>query len=1712
MAKESEISQTPVTMEGLGKMMDALKGELFEALLFLNNLRKITLCEIDQNGEVVNSYFVEAQISDEDSAKRQQFAAYVKNCGTSREVNDASLVNAKVEKCSYVLLLRDSHGYEEKWFIVQQIGFEKEMKPIFVQAYQKHELGMLPRGGVACRLGKNPNERKESETRTTNGKAYCFLPLPVETELPVHINGHFALEHEARRNLWPVSRDDHLSNWNIAVVTDVITSCYLTLLDNVRGFHHLPLPVSRDHAITTGSTTALIININAYEELFPKVIIGNTYWTILAKSIYQGMDRKTFRLLPVLKQEASSEVQVTWLAPRGKGKDEAFFSNLGTVDCLKFKERLLLKQVLLKTGFNMVAFSWSIYRALEQSEVQPSCISPSAVLEFFKSFSHEFPLCKIGPIPVNITETPLKDATIVQVVLKYCRKDEQFLKRLPGLPLLLTEDNYLRTFSSEDPKFLSRHHHLLPECKEMFVHKKIRTHIFSDSESNKAAVFKQFDIRSFAANLHRTLPQADFKSDEYRKWNPFQKPIPNHDWIFRVWKFLSENVNAVLKESEKQKQKAAQESKEIPNKKSKGTEEAKLTKEEESSEARGALEPLNNWCILPCTVTSRTTETRGEGSSGTHTEHVLVPLKLAESALNLVSGAMYLKSLVEVLRILSLPEVNGQVLTESSYSTYLDLWNIPSRLCGSLETPASLLRCFEHELMVNPQSLEGKLESYESKTVLKYFSERVGSLQTNERNLLKRLPFYDTRDGRIVSIDQHEVCVVPTSVPYHGMRSLQKQAGMMFLKGPEELSALFKFLLLESVTVTDIYCKVILKYFYLISADERIRHLEFLRQFIQERSIEPEDESGKQILLACLKNTRILPGKDGDLKKASWFYDDHNEMFKIILPEDKFLPKVLRTPEWLNFFKSIGLIHEVSCNHFKTFASNVAREGACMHTENTHKKSEVLIKHLFCRENVIQECLLEDVCGIKFVTPKKVGPRLRKICQQFGESGDRGQLPYISFKGSVLGKHEKKVWTSATLLPEWANPQNYQYQIPSSYEDCNAILAHLQVLVEPTIDLVTSHCQNVCFQLEKENEREDLSRDHVSTRVSVMADIYRFLQEKALSNTVTKEGLRDIPCVLVERGKCFVKTEQVVISLESKFEIQPFLYGVPEEFTQFKRLFEHLGCSPSVKSLHYAMVLDMLRKSCSTNALEPNEKKRVLKAFKGFFETLNSESEEQTTLPSLHLPAIYLFDHTSEESSLPMVLREANSLLFDDAPHYHDRIANFHELFVVDLAMVDVRCKSRNYKDLVMFIPEVLRPKMLSSVVEERFVDQRDSTERFDFGAATALRKNLHSDYFYRGLVRLIRHASHEQHEKVDEHLVGSLKSRLRNIQVHGMKKVVTHLVFENTPISGSEAEVPYFVEKVCDSEQDVWGIYINATGDEEETKDEVALTLTEVIVEACRGLLRETAIFIGAMLCMAPERIGSFLDKKKIRRINSFEEEMGNLFPLPGSFIPIAEHHLLNPAFEVFKSGEYVGYELEDPSLDNEEGEATFIYAVIIEEVTHDDYSLLSKWYKINIGDERELKTAPATDLYKFYRLQEIVGDAIIPSKQQGNAEEEVRKGTVFQEISKTLEEAWRLPEAIRRNVIKRLILQWHPDRNLGNEEFSTKVFQHIMNQIERLEKEGTGESEREDITRYDHRGSYSGFFSFWGGGGGASRTAQVQTSRVPRQLLQTLRFMGPS
>ncbi len=167
---------------------------------------------------------------------------------------------------TYTLRLKDNKGYWERWLVTQRIGYEEgaRIPPSLYEAFKKGDLALLPRGecvhadgvwwclffpfsertfailasiitvvlpsgGVAALL-----EASDNEFSGRAKKAYCFLPLPLKTGLPVHINGHFALDHEARRALWWDEESGPKTDWNFMLMREVIARAYVTLLRKVR--------------------------------------------------------------------------------------------------------------------------------------------------------------------------------------------------------------------------------------------------------------------------------------------------------------------------------------------------------------------------------------------------------------------------------------------------------------------------------------------------------------------------------------------------------------------------------------------------------------------------------------------------------------------------------------------------------------------------------------------------------------------------------------------------------------------------------------------------------------------------------------------------------------------------------------------------------------------------------------------------------------------------------------------------------------------------------------------------------------------------------------------------------------------------------------------------------------------------------------------------------------------------------------------------------------------------------------------------------------------------------------------------------------------------------------------------------------------------------------------------------------------------------------
>eukprot|EP00878_Enallax_costatus_P018109 GHUV01019053.1.p1 GENE.GHUV01019053.1~~GHUV01019053.1.p1 ORF type:complete len:1075 (+),score=289.48 GHUV01019053.1:149-3226(+) len=145
----------------------------------------------------------------------------------------------------------------EDWLVCNSLG-GGAARALALKAWKDEKVKMIPWVGVAARLAPTP-ARSNSNTAAadtqgstqhrlehqssiatslscstpTAGRAFCFLPLPASTSLPVHINGYFELSSN-RRDVWHGSdmagAGRLRAQWNEALLQLVVAPAYVDLL------------------------------------------------------------------------------------------------------------------------------------------------------------------------------------------------------------------------------------------------------------------------------------------------------------------------------------------------------------------------------------------------------------------------------------------------------------------------------------------------------------------------------------------------------------------------------------------------------------------------------------------------------------------------------------------------------------------------------------------------------------------------------------------------------------------------------------------------------------------------------------------------------------------------------------------------------------------------------------------------------------------------------------------------------------------------------------------------------------------------------------------------------------------------------------------------------------------------------------------------------------------------------------------------------------------------------------------------------------------------------------------------------------------------------------------------------------------------------------------------------------------------------------------
>lgn len=1540
MADSSEISTATVSMSKVQAILDQLREELFEILLFTNHLEEIIISDVDPGtGSLVNSYTVKALLSKEDRRTRHRVGETVQDSTAALKSGKESVQTIKLEEAMSTVVMTDSTGNQEKWLVVQRLGFEETVVlPDDLQvALQNGDLALLPRGGVACLMERRQHGRIEPSNRPS--RVFCFLPLPVETDLPVHINGHFALGYENRRHLWTNTENaGYKREWNDLLCSRVIAPAYVMLLKALR-MMGLNGALEDDVAQVSCSQLILEAALKAYLAFFPTFSETKPQWNILAKATYQFVAENKVAVLPSVCEadvsqpsqnvgpRANNEAQhfvVTWLPPNGEGSAKAFFRKnekpVGTADqksnqasflgkvkswfgkpwtAKEKSDEDILKDVLLECGVKLIEASEEIFDNFKRSDVEVHYMTPDGILLFFSSYSSDNPMCNIGKLPQLLSNTPFQNEKTLLLVLDYCKRAFDFREKLADLPLLLTADDMLRRFSSDSPVLYSKFSSLLPACSDKFLKPSMLETAFSEDLLEESEVFKKFQISDLAEMLPSKLPQDKFKSgSEKVEWVKSYSSVPTDKWLQTLWSYISFQLEETLTDIVSSSQDKA----------------VLVTKE---------LAPLRDWCILPARSSSGST---------------LFSLGNADLIVDFGSREYQTLGMRSVIQKCKLPQLDITAVN-SDHCNNLDVVQL---LVTTLDKPDKVVNLLQRHF--SDTAVAATLLSKEDCShILKYLCEQIEAIGTDKfaAEKIRSLPIFCTIFGDIIRLTNCLVYTLPAKIPTNGVDIWQSKSGTVFLERNDKAQVIYDFLGCATISVIDVYCQFIFQHFEYFVLEDRLVHLHHIyTQYLQDSPTAPGiSEEERNGLLASLRSLPFLEDESGELQCASHFYDPENVVFRIMEPAGRFAPKaqkMFKESEWYSFLAMLGMIRDVTSSMFLDFTKVVATEGRDPNSASALMKSKVLVQHLYTLPDGLRDPILSDIVDVPFVAPEAASPPLQELYAQHGDLG-AGKLAYVSFRDAVSKTHEKLCWTCANLLPSWADPVN---QSSLSVSQKEQIVQHLAVQKVPNVKLVLKHLETLCQNFGPSLPSTPVNR---TSKMEVYRAIYKYLIEQGDALSEIKEKLEKIPCVLVDDAKACVLPRQTVLNIYDTEEIRPYLYKLPVELGEYQRLFISIGTTNRATAAQYVVVMELLNADVGKSRLTPNELRTAYRAVRGLLETLENAPASEFPTSCLYLP--------SEKGKLV----EATRLVFNDAPSFYDRVKEYNLQFLFDVRECGLRLRSID--EIINLLPPKMRPAMLSTYVQEMLVPSARRTVSSK-GIAKSLSERLKSERFLQAVVRLVRHEAHKKGQKLEEHIMFSVLDRLSTISVYTVPNVMTHLSFKGKPIAGSEMEKVCFVERLPGANTDlhIWNIYMR---DDMSFSQELLIPLAEVVNSILSGMLHDSVLYLLPVLSCPEEQIQTKLDHLNIRLDHSSHvAARAPTMPLAGSPVDEEIQPFCSWGQLEFLPGEYIAYRNDPADL--------FVYGVVREELMspNDD-----RVYLLDLGKGQDGIIASVSSLYKFMR-----------------------------------------------------------------------------------------------------------------------------------------------
>ena len=1513
-----------------------------------------------------------------------------------------------------------------------------------------HYHQVKPKHGIATSLVDSDSVRR----------IFCFLPLPTKSRLPVHVNGNFILD-AARSGLWK-SRDavaDDKEKWNHKLI-DAIASMYTSFL----------VTCQAEYVSTEAQSVKVTEMLRKYYGTFPiwlgKVMKPEGEMKILAEQVYHKLDCANSPIL-ISKQIGMTSVYspILWLplhSDEEPSKQANFWSDGSGSE--------LLQDILMRIGIHLTGAPIFIRDHFHEIDVHLPTANPETVYEYYQLY-----YMQVGErFPISIWHTKFRSVSDFLKFVKYLLRPMpveisysstflEFPSSPVDIPLLLTADEKLCRFSDTDKVICSKFSHIFAlDVRKYFAHKEIY-----DLKLNPDYFIKKTDDNweLIQTVLDATIPTelqtggvVDAKERESIK-----------RFLTDLWKCFSSEV--VFKEHF--------------NKIVKKWTLFLSTKDELFAYRSNELLP-----IIEPPKESKVAQFK--------------PLSFHHQ------DDENLKQHNDVFQILQKHMM--PILDLSVVDLHLCL-----KVCPRMSQPTRILQNLYHLHQANRLSLSLDSELDNDIAILfNYFSSINFVHEAGYLQLIRSLPLFKDINGTYRTLDGR-VYIWPDHVCLSGRDKWMNWASEnVFLPVTGTWTKLGGATVLgvENMSSLVFYMDYIFPRFHLLSDDERVDHLRFIRDTPQlfdaafhdscaDYDDNRKNESAKFInrlrQLECLK-------KRDHLRCISDFCDPTAIIFEMFVEKHEFPPESLSDEKWLEFFRKIGLRTEANQQEFISFCKRVASGGL----KHISEASRLLLEYLFKKKNWHNDGrFLFEVSQITFVCAEDLKD-LACIVPVVGteQKVQQGNKAYMltSLSKAAAKPSRNLVWTIKPVVELPRMPDHY------SQKETQEFTRKLQLCIKPSNHQVLANISNISksrfahfelFDVYPEGCTQQKGKDHLLCKVMHESLTYLVRNKCPQEELGHLEG---IPCIPVSRSgdvtdrssPVLVPPLQVVASNSRDVtKLVPFINPLPNDMYPILPLLSEIGVHSDIDIHNIQQALQIMYDNIDppiTN--DPN----VLEVAKHLMRCIYHLG----CLPEL-TGVLYLPNEAKE-------LVDSTKLLFNDVERFKggtlvltDTPYSFMSLLTKKLEeLTEYGFRS---SDFYSRLPKSVQPLPLSAYCKETLSEVcRTEGELSEF-AATIDRALKFPDFVK--VVKILMTSISPDKTPTDEFMrnLERFRSCVKVLAVTDLQVDVYLTLISPAPKIGT-VKVDFLLQSEASGDhslhidKDVYALKLN-----------LLESLTTAIVTHVVGMGSATVDIQAAerafgILLKAPtvHQIEELLNDQGIN-MDGIELKSASTTFIPNLGKPIPEewHHRLHcDIHNAFKPQEWVGYEgrenhivfarveyrVSTPTRDEEgvQGEDNQ-QSDTLEEL--DQYSIT---ISEDEQDGQEVVTVTVLDLYKILRVKRskhddgsteiILYDPDSESVQLWDAIKDGKLKAILKEVYRELKRISMLKkEEQKRKAIKAMYLKWHPDKNLN--PLASKAFQYLQRQIQRLQQglllENPDETDEESQPAFTPNSYWDTVFRSW-------------------------------